>query len=61
MKSVIVASFVLAIAAFSAPANALPSLPSLPGIETSQAMPVANGCGRGRHWSWRLRRCVWNG
>jgi hypothetical protein len=21
---------------------------------------VANGCGRGRHWSPRLRRCVWN-
>ena len=21
---------------------------------------VANGCGRGRHWSPRWRRCVWN-
>jgi hypothetical protein len=21
---------------------------------------VANGCGWRRHWSYRLRRCVWN-
>lgn len=60
MKFAFAASLAFAAAALSTPASAMPALPSTPGVETSQIIPVANGCGRGWHWSWRLRRCVRN-
>ena len=42
------------------PAGALPSVPKPTGIEASTLLPVADGCGRGFHYSWRWRRCVRN-
>jgi len=28
--------------------------------QSDQTIEVAEGCGRGRHWSRYQRRCVWN-
>ena len=30
------------------------------GIHAGEVVQVANGCGRFRHWSYRLGRCVLN-
>jgi hypothetical protein len=60
MKTAFAAVLMLAGIALAAPAHALSVIPSAPGAETSQIVPVANGCGRGWHWNFRLRRCVRN-
>jgi hypothetical protein len=58
-------SFLAAIAAVAmsslvaGQAEAVPSVPK-PTDGASALTQVRNGCGFRRHWSPRLRRCVWN-
>jgi hypothetical protein len=43
--------------------NAAPASGAAIGQAAEQldsTLVVRNGCGHGRHWSWRWRRCVWN-
>jgi hypothetical protein len=50
----IVGGFAVAMAAFDA--QAVPLSPA----KTGNVTPVAEGCGRGWHWSFRWHRCVRN-
>jgi hypothetical protein len=42
-------------------ANAMPTPRLVDKDEASAATVVRDGCGWRRHWSPRLRRCVWDG
>jgi hypothetical protein len=54
----IVGGFAVAMAAFDA--QAMPLSPAKLGYQTGNVTPVAEGCGRGWHWSYRWHRCVRN-
>ena len=41
-------------------ARAMPSTPAKLGYQNSDVTLIAQGCGRGWHWSARWRRCVRN-
>ena len=42
-------------------AEAMPAPRIVSQDEATVVTPVRDGCGWRRHWSVRLRRCVWNG
>lgn len=48
------------LSSFAVDASALPLLRKSQD-EITSVTPVRDGCGWRRHWSYRLRRCVWNG
>lgn len=54
--TVLIAGLVVSAAA----ATAAPTVRTDPGASSQLATPVANGCGRGWHWSPIRRRCVRN-
>jgi hypothetical protein len=54
----IVGGFTVATAAFDA--HAVPLSPAKLGYRVGSVAPVAEGCGRGWHWSFRWHRCVRN-
>ena len=51
---------VLAVVFAATPSNAAPFGPTMPAIETAGVTTIADGCGRFRHFSRRLGRCVGN-
>lgn len=51
-------AFTVAVIAWDA--RATPSMPAKLGYQNSDVSLIAQGCGRGWHWSRRWRRCVRN-
>jgi hypothetical protein len=49
-----------AIAMIAWEANAVPSMPAKLSYQNNDVTMIAQGCGRGWHWSARWRRCVRN-
>jgi hypothetical protein len=48
----------VAIAMFTLQTQAMPLAPGKQVYQNKEIIRVAEGCGRGWHWSYALRRCV---
>ena len=59
-KSISAAIVAAALLSNFAVAEALPAPRIISQDETSAVTPVRDGCGWNRHYSPRLRHCVWN-
>jgi len=60
MNTLIAFTFALAAIAWTAPSQAAAMAPVKPGAAGSQLVQVRDGCGFGRHYSMKYRRCVPN-